>query len=69
MKHNIAFYCSIAAFLIFISCNNNASTPKEDVATNMDSASAASNWKIGVQLWTFRLFTQEEAWQRQTVQG
>ena len=61
MKHNIAFYCSITALLIFISCNNNASTPKEVVATNTDSTSVTNNWKLGVQLWTFRLFTQEEA--------
>ncbi len=61
MKKQIAFYCSIAALIIFVSCNNNSSTPKEVTINNIDSANVTSNWKIGVQLWTFRLFTQTEA--------
>ena len=61
MKKKIAFYCSIAALIIFVSCNNNSSAPKEVAINNIDSADVTSNWKIGVQLWTFRLFTQTEA--------
>ena len=65
MKNNISILSCIAALLIFTSCNN-SSTPKEVAATATDSSAAAStdntaDWKIGVQLWTFRLFTQSEA--------
>ncbi|MDN3655501.1 sugar phosphate isomerase/epimerase family protein [Ferruginibacter paludis] len=63
MTNKISFFCAVAALFIFVSCNNN-STSTEDAATK-DSATAAVNntadWKIGVQLWTFRLFTQSEA--------
>ena len=65
MKNKISFFSCIAALLIFTSCNN-SSTPKDVVATTTDSTATASidntaDWKIGVQLWTFRLFTQSEA--------
>lgn len=60
MKIKFSFYCFIAALLILFSCNN-SSTPKEAVANNTDSVSVTDSWKIGVQLWTFRLFTMEVA--------
>ena len=64
MTNKISFFSAVAALLIFISCNN-TSTSTEGTAVTKDSATAAVNntadWKIGVQLWTFRLFTQSEA--------
>jgi sugar phosphate isomerase/epimerase len=63
MTNKISFFCAVAALFIFVSCNNNSAST-EGAATK-DSATAAVNntadWKIGVQLWTFRLFTQSEA--------
>ena len=46
--------------VLFFACNN-ASTEKTPVTSTADSSSVTDNWKIGVQLWTFRLFTQEAA--------
>jgi sugar phosphate isomerase/epimerase len=65
MRNKISFFSSIAALLIFMSCNNGSGT-KEGTATNTDSSATAKTdntggWKIGVQTWTFRLFTQSEA--------
>lgn len=60
MKNKVVFISSLFAVLIFFACNNQASQ-KTEVIANADSASVTDNWKIGVQLWTFRLFTQEEA--------
>ncbi|MEP6725800.1 MAG: sugar phosphate isomerase/epimerase [Bacteroidota bacterium] len=58
----------IAAVLLCVSCNNNETAK----TTDADSASAktdslsnvTSNWKLGVQLWTFRMFTITEALQK-----
>ncbi len=65
MKKNIFLFSVLAALVTFFSCNN-ASSSKDAVATDSkDSATAqvdnTAGWKIGVQLWTFRLFTQSEA--------
>lgn len=64
MKNKFSFFSAVAALLIFISCNNTP-TSTEGAAATKDSAAVAVNntadWKIGVQLWTFRLFTQSEA--------
>lgn len=66
MKNKIFLFSAVAALVIFFSCNN-ASTPKDETATtSKDSSTTAhvdntGDWKIGVQTWTFRLFTQTEA--------
>ncbi len=46
--------------VLFFACNN-GSSEKTTATLNADSTSVTDNWKVGVQLWTFRLFTQEEA--------
>jgi len=57
-----------AAALIGVSCNNNETTNKSDAdsaAVKADSApKVTDNWKLGVQLWTFRMFTITEALQK-----
>ncbi len=62
MKNKFPLFGGILTLLIFIACNN-PSSQKETAATvsAVDSTTVTDNWKIGVQLWTFRLFTQEEA--------
>jgi len=68
MKKNILFF-SIAA-LLFTACNNNeqsagTETKTDSSATTADTSAVAANtvsqWKIGVQLWTFRLFSFTDA--------
>jgi sugar phosphate isomerase/epimerase len=58
----------MAAVLLYTSCNNNASTEKtttDSMAGKTDSvAKVTDNWKLGVQLWTFRMFTMTEALQK-----
>ena len=57
-----------AAVLLFTSCNNNASMEKaatDSMAVKTDSVpKVTDNWKLGVQLWTFRMFTMTEALQK-----
>ncbi|MBL7762316.1 MAG: sugar phosphate isomerase/epimerase [Chitinophagaceae bacterium] len=68
MKKNILFF-SIAA-LLFTACNNSeqsasTETKNDSSSAAKDSSTVAANtsnqWKIGVQLWTFRLFSFTDA--------
>lgn len=66
MKNKIFLFSAIAVLVIFFSCNNASTTKDETATTSKDSSITAhvdntGDWKIGVQLWTFRLFTQSEA--------
>ena len=58
----------IAAALIVCSCNNNdtaKNTGTDSALIKTDSApKLTDNWKLGVQLWTFRMFTITEALQK-----
>jgi len=60
MKNKFLIFCGLFALTIFSACNSGTTTTPA-ATTNLDSADVTSNWKIGVQLWTFRVFTQEEA--------
>ena len=55
----------VAAVLLSTACNNSSTEqkPGEDTAAvAADSASKVTdNWKLGVQMWTFRMFTMTEA--------
>jgi len=58
----------VAAALIGVSCNNNETVKKSDADSAIVKADSApkvtDNWKLGVQLWTFRMFTITEALQK-----
>ena len=58
MKNKLFLLAGFSSMLLFFACNNQSST--KSVAAG-DSTSVTSNWKIGVQLWTFKMFTQQEA--------
>lgn len=52
--------------LTFTSCNNNqpateAAEPAKDTVAVEDVAAITANWKIGVQMWTFRMFSFADA--------
>jgi sugar phosphate isomerase/epimerase len=57
----LSFICMMA----FIQCNSSDSKKATDAdstaAQISDTGSVTSNWKIGVQMWTFRMFTFAEA--------
>lgn len=56
-----------SAIILLMACNNNetAKTSEESDAAKTDSApKVTDNWKLGVQLWTFRMFTITEALQK-----
>ncbi|MFT3933026.1 MAG: sugar phosphate isomerase/epimerase [Chitinophagaceae bacterium] len=66
----------LASFFVFAGCNNNETATKTDADTTAAAAKADSsaskvtdNWKLGVQLWTFRMFTMEEALQKVDSSG
>jgi sugar phosphate isomerase/epimerase len=62
MKNKFSFFAGVLSLLIFFACNNQSSQKDETAAaSSADSVSVTSNWKLGVQLWTFRLFSQEVA--------
>jgi len=58
----------VAAALIPVSCNNSDTANKsvtDSASTKTDSVpKVTDNWKLGVQLWTFRMFTITEALQK-----
>jgi sugar phosphate isomerase/epimerase len=60
-----------AALLVLAACNSNETTEKANEGTGKtDSvASITDNWKLGVQLWTFRMFTISEALQKADSAG
>ena len=60
MKKNFLLFPCLMGLVLFFACNN-GSSEKTTATLNADSTSVTDNWKVGVQLWTFRLFTQEEA--------
>jgi sugar phosphate isomerase/epimerase len=56
----LCFIC----ILTLTKCNSNNSTKdttSDSLRMNTDTANVTSNWKIGVQMWTFRMFTFAEA--------
>ncbi|MEJ7587256.1 MAG: sugar phosphate isomerase/epimerase [Ferruginibacter sp.] len=59
MKNKIFLFPILAGFILLASCNDQSSQP---VATkNTESSPVTDNWKLGVQMWTFRMFSQTEA--------
>lgn len=56
---SLCFTC----ILSLTKCNSTDSekTSKSDSVISADSSNVTSNWKIGVQMWTFRMFTFAEA--------
>ena len=68
MKKLVYGTFALIAAIVVMSCNNNetAKTANTDsTTTKADSVpKAADNWKLGVQLWTFRMFTITEALQK-----
>lgn len=56
-------FASLCLLSIFImSCNNNKSTNTNSEASTADTTTvSAANWKIGVQMWTFRMFSVADA--------
>lgn len=63
MKNNSWLCCFFLSFIILTSCNNSGSNAKVNAAVTDSSVNnnATANWKLGVQLWTFRMFTQAES--------
>jgi len=62
MKNKFSLFAGLLSLLTFIACNTQSSQKEEAVTASVaDSASVTNNWKLGVQLWTFRLFSQEVA--------
>jgi sugar phosphate isomerase/epimerase len=60
MKNKLLLFTGLLALLVFIACNNQSSQ-KTAATASADSANVTADWKLGVQLWTFRLFSQTEA--------
>ena len=60
MKNKLLFLGALSALVIFSACNSGSSTGPA-AAASPDTTDVTSSWKIGVQLWTFRMFTQAEA--------
>jgi len=68
MKKHFAGAAIILFLSLFMACGNNAPATNgttDSVATKADSTPRVTeNWKLGVQLWTFRMFTITEALQK-----
>lgn len=63
-KIALSFLCVIC-IIIFTQCNSSTteknSSADSTATTNSDTANVTGNWKIGVQMWTFRVFTFAQA--------
>jgi len=68
MKKHFAGAAIVLSLSLFMACGNNApatSGTTDSVATKADSTPRVTDdWKLGVQLWTFRMFTITEALQK-----
>jgi sugar phosphate isomerase/epimerase len=69
MKKQFYRMLVLAAAVLAMACNSNPSPKKDGIDTaasaKADSAPAVTdNWKLGVQLWTFRMFSMTEALQK-----
>lgn len=66
MRKTLYGWLALAAIAAIISCNNNETASKKDETTaKTDSvAPVTDGWKLGVQMWTFRVFTMEQALQK-----
>lgn len=56
----LASSCFFVLCFLAMSCGNNQNTTSSTdttAATTTDTSNAAANWKIGVQMWTFRMFS------------
>jgi sugar phosphate isomerase/epimerase len=60
MRTKLLLFTCLAALLFFGACNNQSSD-KVVVTPAGDSTDVTSNWKLGVQMWTFRMFSQTDA--------
>ena len=60
MKIQCAIFFGLFALIVFTSCNN-ANNNTTAASSNTDSNNITSKWKLGVQLWTFKMFTQAES--------
>jgi sugar phosphate isomerase/epimerase len=61
MKNKFSLFAGLVALLIFVGCNNPSSQKETTAPAGADSTNVTANWKLGVQLWTFRMFSQEVA--------
>jgi len=68
MKKRLSFLAAGIFSLFLMSCGNNASvkeTKTDSTSGKTDTLQATTdNWKLGVQLWTFRMFSITEALQK-----
>ncbi len=58
MQTKMSLFAGLFSLLFFSACNNGSTTK---TLSAPDSSNVTANWKIGIQLWTFKMFTQEEA--------
>src|ERR1700710_2899709 len=67
MKKIALALITCVCIVTLMQCNSNTTTSKTDTTSDStttktsDSADVTGNWKIGVQMWTFRMFTFAEA--------
>ncbi|MDP4284819.1 MAG: sugar phosphate isomerase/epimerase [Bacteroidota bacterium] len=64
MKKIAFFFLSFVCIVVLTKCNSTGSkeaTGADSTATVSDTDNVTANWKLGVQMWTFRMFTFAEA--------
>lgn len=64
MKKIALAFVSCICIITLLQCNTSTSktdTGTDSTATQTDAANVTANWKIGVQMWTFRVFSFAEA--------
>jgi sugar phosphate isomerase/epimerase len=69
MKNKFSPFPFIAMLALFFACSNQPAEKTAGTASTGDSTAAAPDWKLGAQMWTFRMFSQAEALEKADSAG
>ncbi|HET9276960.1 MAG TPA: hypothetical protein VFN95_02210, partial [Flavitalea sp.] len=61
MKNIINIVTALAISFAAVQCSSSSSSTRGTKASSSNSGEVVNNWKIGIQTWTFRMFTLQEA--------
>lgn len=61
MKLINSFFLSLLCMIAVTSCNNGSNTSDADATAKTENAGSVDGFKLGVQMWTFRMFSLTEA--------
>jgi len=61
MKLISGFFVSLLLMIVVVSCNNSAPAANDTAAAETSTSGSVDNFTLGVQMWTFRMFSLSDA--------